>query len=109
MSDGATMSAAGGGVRQPLASTALRAAALRRCRRITDIGTRRATAWSRARARESPASAGDEYGEERLAEAALTARTQPVEAMKDALMADVNAYTGGKFDDDATLIVVGIS
>jgi sigma-B regulation protein RsbU (phosphoserine phosphatase) len=52
---------------------------------------------------------GDEYGEEKLAEAALTSRTQPVEAMKDALMADVNAYTGGKFDDDATLIVVGIS
>ena len=31
-----------------------------------------------------------------------------VEAMKDALLADVNAFTGGKFDDDATLIVVGV-
>ena len=35
-------------------------------------------------------------------------RAQPVEAMKDALMADVQAFTGGKFDDDATLIVVGL-
>ena len=33
---------------------------------------------------------------------------EPVEAMKDALLADVNAFTGGQFEDDATLIVVGI-
>jgi hypothetical protein len=29
--------------------------------------------------------------------------------MKDDLLADVNAFTGGKFDDDATLIVVGLT
>ena len=29
--------------------------------------------------------------------------------MKDALLADVNAFTGGHFEDDATLIVVGLS
>ena len=52
---------------------------------------------------------GDEYGEEKLAEAAVSSRTQPVDAMKDTLMAAVNDFTGGKFDDDATLIVVGIS
>ena len=51
---------------------------------------------------------GDEYGEERLAAAAIAARALPVEAMKDALFADVKAFTGGKFDDDATLIVVGL-
>jgi hypothetical protein len=28
--------------------------------------------------------------------------------MKDALLADVNAFTGGRFEDDATLIVVAI-
>jgi serine phosphatase RsbU (regulator of sigma subunit) len=33
---------------------------------------------------------------------------QPVEAMKDAILADVNTFSGGHFDDDATLIVVGI-
>jgi sigma-B regulation protein RsbU (phosphoserine phosphatase) len=53
--------------------------------------------------------AGDEYGEEKLASAALAVRKEPPEAMKDALMADVNGFTGGKFEDDATLIVVGIA
>ena len=28
--------------------------------------------------------------------------------MKDAILADVNGFTGGQFEDDATLIVVGI-
>ena len=51
---------------------------------------------------------GDEYGEERLAEAAIAARALPVEAMKDALLADVTEFSRGKFDDDATLIVVGV-
>jgi phosphoserine phosphatase RsbU/P len=52
--------------------------------------------------------AGDEYEEEKLAAAALASRTQPVETMKDAILADVNAFSGGQFEDDATLIVVGI-
>ena len=52
--------------------------------------------------------AGDEYGEEQLAAAAIGCRTDPAEAMKDALLANVNEFTGGHFDDDATLIVVGI-
>jgi sigma-B regulation protein RsbU (phosphoserine phosphatase) len=51
---------------------------------------------------------GEEYGEERLAAAALASRPLPVEQMKDALFADVTAFSRGKFDDDATLIVVGI-
>ena len=52
--------------------------------------------------------AGDEYGEEQLAAAAIASRTDPAEVMKESLLADVNAFTGGHFDDDATLIVVGI-
>jgi phosphoserine phosphatase RsbU/P len=52
--------------------------------------------------------AGDEYGEEQLAAAAIACRTDPAEVMKDMLLANVNAFTGGHFDDDATLIVVGI-
>ena len=52
--------------------------------------------------------AGDEYGEEQLAAAAIGCRTDPAEVIKDALLADVNGFTGGHFDDDATLIVVGI-
>jgi sigma-B regulation protein RsbU (phosphoserine phosphatase) len=52
--------------------------------------------------------AGEEYGEEKLAAAALACRTDSAEAMKDALLADVNAFSGGHFEDDATLIVVGV-
>jgi sigma-B regulation protein RsbU (phosphoserine phosphatase) len=52
---------------------------------------------------------GDEYGEERLTVATQEMRTLPPEAMKDAIMADVNTFTGSRFDDDATLIVVGIA
>ena len=51
---------------------------------------------------------GDEYEESGLANAAIAARALPVEAMKDAILADVNAFTNSQFDDDATLIVVGI-
>ncbi len=51
---------------------------------------------------------GEEYGEERLMAAALDTRTQPVEAMKTALLTDVTRFTEGKFEDDATLIVVGV-
>lgn len=51
---------------------------------------------------------GDEYEEDKLAAVAVRMRSQPVEAIKDGILADVNAFTGGHFDDDATLIVVGI-
>ena len=52
---------------------------------------------------------GEEYGEEKLAAAAVAARQHPVDTMKDLLMADVNAFNAGHFDDDATLIVVGVA
>jgi sigma-B regulation protein RsbU (phosphoserine phosphatase) len=51
---------------------------------------------------------GEEYGEERLVARAVGARELPVERLKEALLADVNGFTGGKFEDDATLIVVGL-
>jgi sigma-B regulation protein RsbU (phosphoserine phosphatase) len=51
---------------------------------------------------------GDEFEEDKLTAAALACRREPVEAMKDAILAEVNAFTGGHFDDDATLIVAGI-
>jgi phosphoserine phosphatase RsbU/P len=57
---------------------------------------------------EARSAEGEEYGEERLETAALASRTQPVEVMKEALMADVNGFTDGTFEDDATLIVVGL-
>ena len=52
---------------------------------------------------------GDEYGEDRLANAAVAARSKSAEALKDVVLADVNGFTTGKFEDDATLIVVGIA
>ena len=52
--------------------------------------------------------AGDEYGEQQLAAAAIGCRTDPAEVIKDALLADVNGFTGGHFDDDATLIVLAV-
>lgn len=52
---------------------------------------------------------GEEYGEDRLATVAVAARTTPAGAIKDAILADVNAFTNGKFEDGATLIVVGIA
>jgi sigma-B regulation protein RsbU (phosphoserine phosphatase) len=52
--------------------------------------------------------AGEEYEEDKLAAAAAAVRSAPVEVMKDAILADVHAFSGGHFDDDATLIVVGV-
>jgi phosphoserine phosphatase RsbU/P len=52
---------------------------------------------------------GDEYGEDRLAEVALAVREGSAETIKDAVLTNVNAFTNGKFEDDATLIVVGIA
>jgi sigma-B regulation protein RsbU (phosphoserine phosphatase) len=52
---------------------------------------------------------GDEYGDERLLAAAVAARDQSAEAIKTALLDDVNGFTGGLFEDDATLIVVAIT
>jgi sigma-B regulation protein RsbU (phosphoserine phosphatase) len=52
---------------------------------------------------------GDEYGDDRLLAAALAVRAQPAEAIKTALLDDVNRFTGGQFEDDATLIVVAVT
>jgi sigma-B regulation protein RsbU (phosphoserine phosphatase) len=52
--------------------------------------------------------AGDEYGDERLRAVALACRASTADEMKDALLSDVNAFTAGRFEDDATLIVVAL-
>jgi sigma-B regulation protein RsbU (phosphoserine phosphatase) len=51
---------------------------------------------------------GDEYGDERLALAARAARALSPGDLKDALLEDVTRFNGGTFEDDATLIVVGM-
>ena len=55
---------------------------------------------------EASNAAGDEFGEERLAEAARSALDQSADAVKDYVLAQLAAFTGGTFGDDATLIVV---
>jgi phosphoserine phosphatase RsbU/P len=50
----------------------------------------------------------DYYGDERLARTATEARALDPSRLKDALLEDVTRFTAGKFEDDATLIVVGM-
>jgi sigma-B regulation protein RsbU (phosphoserine phosphatase) len=55
---------------------------------------------------EAPNPAGDEFGEERLADAGRSAADRSADAMKDHVLGVLAAFTGGTFVDDATLIVV---
>jgi sigma-B regulation protein RsbU (phosphoserine phosphatase) len=55
---------------------------------------------------EAPSPDGEEFGEDRLAEAARSAPDQSVERLKDHVLAQLAAFTGGTFVDDATLIAV---
>src|SRR4051812_17019964 len=49
--------------------------------------------------------AGDEFEEQRLAESALRHRALPAEAMLAAMLREIEAFNGGAYEDDATLIV----
>src|SRR5262245_12684924 len=52
--------------------------------------------------------AGDEFGEERLAASAVAHRARPAEDILAAILADVEAFNGGAYEDDATLIVAAL-
>ncbi len=52
--------------------------------------------------------AGDDFGDERLVETVVLHRHQPAAALLKQVFADVRAFTGGHFSDDATLITVAI-
>jgi sigma-B regulation protein RsbU (phosphoserine phosphatase) len=52
--------------------------------------------------------AGDELGEERLGEFAARYRALPAEEMLAAMLKDVEAFNGGVYEDDATLIVAAL-
>ena len=58
---------------------------------------------------EARSGADEEFGEDRLAQMAADSRDYPVEALADALIAAVTAWTSGPAQDDATLIVVARS
>jgi sigma-B regulation protein RsbU (phosphoserine phosphatase) len=51
----------------------------------------------------------DEYGVERLTALALGRRRDSAEVLKTAILDDVNRFTHGHFEDDATLIVVALT
>ncbi len=55
---------------------------------------------------EAPNADGEEFGEDRLEAAGRTAPDRSAEAIKDHVLAQLAAFTGGTFADDATLIVV---
>jgi sigma-B regulation protein RsbU (phosphoserine phosphatase) len=52
--------------------------------------------------------AGDEFGEERLAQSALAHRGAAADGMLAAMLSDVERFNGGTYEDDATLIVAAV-
>jgi sigma-B regulation protein RsbU (phosphoserine phosphatase) len=52
--------------------------------------------------------AGDEYGDDRIVEAAVAHRGLDAEAMLSAILRDVESFNGGAYEDDATLIVAAL-
>ena len=48
---------------------------------------------------------GEEFGEDRLVRLAVALRKRDAEGMKDRILENVVAFTGGSFEDDATLVV----
>jgi sigma-B regulation protein RsbU (phosphoserine phosphatase) len=50
--------------------------------------------------------AGEEYGEERLAMAALEHRRLSAQELNQRLLAEVGDFCKGQFHDDATLVVI---
>jgi len=57
---------------------------------------------------ESRNAAGDEYGEERLADAAAAHRTLPAPDMLSAILEDLRQFNAGIYEDDATLIIAAL-
>jgi sigma-B regulation protein RsbU (phosphoserine phosphatase) len=57
---------------------------------------------------EADSPAGEEFGDDRLVETIRTHRSEPAEVLMRTVLHAVSAWTGGAFQDDATLIVVAI-
>jgi phosphoserine phosphatase RsbU/P len=53
-------------------------------------------------------SAADEFGEDRLIELAIQNRSLAAEAMRDLIVQSVISFSGGEFQDDATLLVLSV-
>ncbi len=57
---------------------------------------------------EIPNAESEEFGEERLMEVLRTNRALSAEAMQKRVMSAIAEFSGGKFEDDATLIVTAV-
>ncbi len=57
---------------------------------------------------ESRNAAGDEYGEERLVDAARRFRTLPAQDMLASLLEEIVAFNNATYEDDATLIIAAL-
>ena len=51
---------------------------------------------------------GEQFGDERLVETIVEHRRDPAQGLLDAILDAVSAFTGGAFQDDATLVSVAI-
>jgi sigma-B regulation protein RsbU (phosphoserine phosphatase) len=57
---------------------------------------------------EAHSAAGEEFGEQRIVNAALDGRALSAEDLKAHIAGEVDAFTGGVFDDDATIIIAAL-
>jgi sigma-B regulation protein RsbU (phosphoserine phosphatase) len=55
---------------------------------------------------EAGADSGDDFGEERLLHALRVNRSQPAEALVQAIVDEVNAFSGGSRSDDVTVVAL---
>ena len=51
---------------------------------------------------------GEEFGEERLAAVLLENRHLSARELQKKILAEVDKFSGGRFEDDATLVVVAV-
>jgi sigma-B regulation protein RsbU (phosphoserine phosphatase) len=51
---------------------------------------------------------GEEFGEERLLNVLLENRRLSAGALQESILAEVARFSGGRFEDDATLVVIAV-
>ncbi len=57
---------------------------------------------------EAANAAGEMFGEERLRDAVASSAHLGATELQDRLLAEVRAFCGDEFDDDATILVLGV-
>jgi serine phosphatase RsbU (regulator of sigma subunit) len=57
---------------------------------------------------EAGSTEGEEFGEERLVKVLLENRRLNAGELQERILAEVAKFSGGRFEDDATLVVVAV-